>query len=150
MALHFEIEIMRRVDHPSIMKLFEVYEGDEKIYLVLEYIKGENLMDLINKDNFFNEDKIKRVIYNIVVPLQYMHQRDVIHRDIKPENIIVTDTETMSLKLIDLGLSAYDDPSDIYCRQQCGTPGYVAPEMYTEKFNSKIDMFSLGVVLFSM
>ena len=84
-----EIDIMRVVDHPNIIKLYEVYESDRYIHLVLEYLKGGDLLEKIQNKGVYSEKDASFVTFCALQVLDYCHSRNIVHRDLKPENLII-------------------------------------------------------------
>ncbi len=143
-----EINIMRNMNHPNIIKLYEVYEGEFHIYLVLELLKGGELFDRIIKKGHYSEKDASIVIRKLLWALEYLHQKGIMHRDIKPENLILKDDNEYEIKLADFGLAEYEDKKELLFKR-CGTPGYVAPEVLEDKkYDTKVDIFSAGVILY--
>ena len=143
-----EINIMRNLNHPNIIKLYEVYEGEFHIYLVLELLKGGELFDRIIKKGHYVERDASIVIRKLLWALEYLHQKGIMHRDIKPENLILKDDNEYEIKLADFGLAEYEDKKELLFKR-CGTPGYVAPEVLEDKkYDTKVDIFSAGVILY--
>jgi serine/threonine protein kinase len=89
-ALMKEIEIMRKVNHPRIVKLYEVYENDISIFLVLEYLKGGELLQFMRNKGLLTEKDASMVIKSTLEALEYCHRLKIVHRDLKPENLILT------------------------------------------------------------
>ena len=144
-----EISIMRRLQHPHIVKLYEVLATKTKIYFVMEFVKGGELFAKVAKGRF-SEDLSRRYFQQLISAVGYCHSRGVFHRDLKPENLLVD--ENGCLKVSDFGLSAVRDQIrfDGLLHTLCGTPAYVAPEILTKKGydGAKIDVWSCGVILF--
>jgi len=127
-AIINEINILRILDHPNIIKLFEVYYSHEAIHLVFEYLKGGELFEYIEKKGIFTEDEAKNIIEKLVSILKYLHAHDVIHRDLKPENILIANhNDLQTLKIEDFGLSVINKENE---KQfvRCGSHGFVSPE----------------------
>lgn len=144
--LQNEISIMRKIKHPNLAKLHEVYENEEQVYLVMEYLPYGNLLKRVSNNETIKEEKCARFMKSLLETLNYLHANNIVHRDLKLENILMTDELTMEFKIIDFGL-AYNSQS--FEKRKCGSPGYVAPEMLRdEEYNSKIDIFSTGVILY--
>lgn len=141
-----EIRVLRQVDHPSIVKLFYVYETQYCIYLVLEYSPYGDLYKRILQKKTFDEKDSMRFARNLLEVLEYLHSKSIVHRDIKLENIVMSSENDYAFKLIDFGLS--------YCYEQhnsekCGSPGYIAPEVLEGfPYNHKIDVFGAGVLVY--
>lgn len=143
-----EINIMRHVNHPNIIKMYEVYEGEFHVYLVLEVLKGGELFDRIIKKGHYSEKDASVVISKLLWALEYIHDRGIMHRDIKPENLILKDENDFEIKLADFGLAEKLDKKELLFKR-CGTPGYVAPEVLEDKkYDTKCDIYSAGVILY--
>lgn len=143
-----EISIMRNLNHPSVIKLYEVYEGEYHVYLVLELLKGGELFDRIIKKGHYSEKDAAILISKLLWALEYIHERGIMHRDIKPENLILKDENEYDIKLADFGLAEKVDKKELLFKR-CGTPGYVAPEVLEDKkYDTKVDVYSAGVILY--
>uniref|UniRef100_A0A6N2LI45 non-specific serine/threonine protein kinase n=1 Tax=Salix viminalis TaxID=40686 RepID=A0A6N2LI45_SALVM len=144
-----EISIMRKLNHPNIVKIIEVLASKTKIYCVMEYVKGGELFSKIAKGRF-SEDLSRKYFRQLISAVGYCHLRGVFHRDLKPENLLLD--ENGNLKVSDFGLSAVRDQIQLdgLLHTLCGTPAYVAPEILTKKGydGAKIDVWSCGVILF--
>jgi calcium-dependent protein kinase len=148
-ALISEINIMRKLDHPYLLKLHRVYENDKFIHLILDYLPGGDLFHrIIEKSNFSEEDSIK-FMKNLLEALDYMHSLNFIHRDLKPENILLTRLDCdYDFKIADFGLACECKEDQLL---RCGSPGYVAPEILKKMtYNKKVDIFSAGIILYVM
>ena len=143
-----EIGIMRNLNHPNVIKLYEVYEGEFHVYLVLELLKGGELFDRIIKKGHYSEKDAAILISKLLWALEYIHERGIMHRDIKPENLILKDDDEYEIKLADFGLAEKIDKKELLFKR-CGTPGYVAPEVLEDKkYDTKVDVYSAGVILY--
>jgi len=150
-----EIEIMRVLDHENVIKLYEVYETERSIYLVLELIQGKSLQDTLKKSGFKdNEARTINVISSIIDALAYLASKGIMHRDLKPDNILLDKGD--KVKIVDFGLATIIDIPE-YIFKKCGTPGYIAPEVfkYDQKnpntnYDDRCDAFSAGCILFYM
>ncbi|XP_069120082.1 serine/threonine-protein kinase DCLK3-like isoform X2 [Argopecten irradians] len=143
-----EIEIMKDCHHPNIVKLYEEYETVDKIYLVMELVKGGDLFDAITQSVKFGEVDSAHMVKDLCNALFYLHSRSIVHRDLKPENLLVhrNKDSTITLKLADFGL-AMDVKDPIYT--VCGTPTYVAPEILSEiGYGLEVDMWAVGVICY--
>ena len=147
-----EIENLMLLNHPNILKLFEYYyDEEENIYIITEYIRGEELFNKIQELHKFSETDSAIIIKSVLQAITYCHSRGIIHRDLKPENILVpTGTNKIDytlLKIIDFGASVLKkDDGKITFR--FGTPYYIAPEVLQESYNEKCDVWSIGVILY--
>lgn len=149
-ALENEIASLRLLNHPRVSKLFRVYESPRDVCLVQEAIMGAELIERLANRGKFKEATVKVFAQKLLEALNYLHCKGVVHRDLKPENIILTSDENdIEFKIIDFGLSACNTSTRLFDR--CGSPGYVAPEVLGKQpYDSKVDIFSAGVVLYIM
>eukprot|EP01016_Furgasonia_blochmanni_P044391 TRINITY_DN6162_c0_g1_i12.p1 TRINITY_DN6162_c0_g1~~TRINITY_DN6162_c0_g1_i12.p1 ORF type:complete len:538 (-),score=180.00 TRINITY_DN6162_c0_g1_i12:241-1767(-) len=149
LSLINEINIMRRMHHENIIKLYEVYESDNHVNLILELLKGGELFDRIVKKGHYTESDACALMRRLLSALDYMHQRGIMHRDIKPENLILKSNEDdTDIKIADFGLAAFVSSGEQLFKR-CGTPGYVAPEILDDQpYDQKVDVFSAGVILY--
>ena len=147
-----EIENLMLLNHPNILKLFEYYYDEkENIYIITEYIRGEELFNKIQEVHRFSEEDSAVIIKSVLQAITYCHSRGIIHRDLKPENILIPSgnnkIDYTLLKIIDFGASVLKkDDGKISFR--FGTPYYIAPEVLQESYNEKCDVWSIGVILY--
>jgi len=141
---------MRKLENENIIKLHDVYESDNHVYLVLELLHGGELFDRIVKKGQYTEKDACTLMRKLLDALESMHSRGIMHRDIKPENLILKDVENdWNVKIADFGLATFVNPNHEYLFKRCGTPGYVAPEVLADqKYDQKVDVFSCGVILY--
>ena len=150
-SIEREVDILRSLDHPNIVKYFETYEDDFYIHIVMEYIPGYNLFKLLtNKKYFkFTEKEICQIITCLLKAVLFLHHNNIIHRDIKPENILFSvPGDFDALKIIDFGLSIQKNAKND--NRRVGTPYYMAPEMIHGNFVYESDMWSIGVIIYVM
>lgn len=150
-CLLYEIKMMRQMNHPRVLRLHELYEGENFIYCLCELYKGADLLNSIIKKGSQPESKALNIVLQILEALSYMHSKKIIHRDLKPENIIFKGTQdNIDIGLVDLGFATFEeDYRKLFVR--CGTPGYVAPEVLNDKdYNCKADVFSAGIIFYIM
>ncbi len=140
---------MKVLKHPYLVQLFEIFEDNKYIYLILEQVENGELFEMIVKNKKLTEAESARIYFQLVEALEYIHQIKIVHRDLKPENVLLD--ANYNIKLIDFGLS------NIYVSNEklqtaCGSPCYAAPEMILgDKYNAmKVDIWSSGVVLYTM
>lgn len=103
--LRYEIDILKNLTHPNILRLFEVFEDKKYIYLVTEYCEGGELFDEIVSRGKFEEKDAANVIKQVLSAISYCHNQNVCHRDLKPENILIDSKDKNTMKLIDFGTS---------------------------------------------
>ncbi|OMJ70598.1 hypothetical protein SteCoe_31369 [Stentor coeruleus] len=146
-----EIQILKKLNHSNVLKMYEAIDTEDHLYLVLELITGLSLNDYVKKfpERRLAESDACKIFYQILQALEYCHNNDVTHRDIKFDNVLLDYSN--NVKLIDFGFStrmAKDMKTKIFC----GTPSYMAPEIIKkeEYFGPPVDIWACGVVLFGM
>jgi len=145
-----EIAIMKIMDHPNIIKLYESFEDHRNIYLILELCTGGELFDRIIDSGHFTEVQAALVLQNMFRAIFYMHENHICHRDLKPENFLFTTKEPIEkthLKVIDFGLACKFADSQVLTTK-AGTPYYVAPQVLAGKYDQSSDLWSLGVIMY--
>lgn len=150
--LRKEVEIMKILQHDNIVKLHDVFESKDSMYIIMEILNGQDLFKWLDKRDFkLAETTVMEIVHKIAVALYYMHSFGIAHRDLKPENILMTSQgDDAELKLVDFGLSKMIGPTE-NCLEPFGTLSYAAPEVLLQKpYNKKVDVFSLGVIMFMM
>jgi len=146
--LQREISIMRKLDHPNIVKLYDVFDEEKTISLVLEYVRGGELYDEIVKRGSFTEDDACKVIQQVLSATAYLHSNGIAHRDLKPENLLLNSVDKLEVKIADFGLSK-DFTMASAMTTCCGSPSYVAPEVLQQGvYNDLCDVWSIGVILY--
>ena len=144
-----EIDILRSLDHSNIVKYFETYEDENYLHIVMEYIPGDNLFQVLTEklNRKLTERQISKIMSCLLKAVLFLHHNGIIHRDIKPENIVFSDTGNFkSLKLIDFGLSIQQNARKE--KRRVGTPYYMAPEMISGNFVKESDVWSIGVIMY--
>ena len=147
-----EIAILKIVRHNNIIKLYELIETPDKIYMVMEYCNGGELFDYIVSKQHLTERQACRFFQEIINCLEYLHSLNIVHRDIKPENLLLCRMQNkIHLKLIDFGISNIYT-IDKLLSTPCGTTSYAPPEMHKgeEYYGLLSDIWSAGVVLYAM
>jgi len=145
-----EIAIMKLMDHPNIIKLYETFEDHRSIYLVMELCNGGELFDRIIEAGHFTESQAANLMQQIVRAIYYMHENKVCHRDLKPENFLFMSKEAIEkniLKIIDFGLSCKYETGQVLTTK-AGTPYYVSPQVLAGKYDETADLWSCGVIMY--
>ena len=148
-----EISIMSKADHPNIVKLYEIYESNRSLYLIMELCRGGELFKRIThralKKNMYTEKDAAEIIQQIVSGIEYCHNNGICHRDLKPENILYLnddDEKNNPLKIIDFGLSKHFKISKLSSR--VGSVHYISPEVLEHSYTEKCDVWSCGILLY--
>ena len=143
-----EINILKEIDHPNIIKMYEFFEDEKRYYLVTEICKGGELFDEILQRGKFSERDAAVLMKQVLQCINYCHQNNIVHRDLKPENILLeANKEFDQIKIIDFGTSLVYDPNRSL-DEKLGTPYYIAPEVLNKNYDSKCDIWSCGVITY--
>eukprot|EP00586_Coscinodiscus_wailesii_P012894 CAMPEP_0172496342 /NCGR_PEP_ID=MMETSP1066-20121228/85579_1 /TAXON_ID=671091 /ORGANISM="Coscinodiscus wailesii, Strain CCMP2513" /LENGTH=383 /DNA_ID=CAMNT_0013268591 /DNA_START=98 /DNA_END=1249 /DNA_ORIENTATION=- len=148
-ALIDEVNILKEFDHPHIICLYDFFEESSNYYLVMERMTGGELFDRIVAKLYYNEKEARDTCKVLIDAVGYCHQHNVAHRDLKPENLLLSSEDNdYNIKLADFGFAKrVYIPNSL--TTQCGTPGYVAPEILEGMpYDTKADMWSVGVILY--
>ena len=148
-----EINLLKNLDHPNIVKFYDFFEEEDNIYLMMEFLEGCTLKQYIQKTEVISENNARIIIKQLLTALSYLHYAcDICHRDIKPENIMFKEKNDInSLKLLDFGLSLENFESKNYL-ENCGTLVYMAPELLINniKYTKGVDVWSVGIILYML
>ena len=145
-----EIDILKICNHPNIIKLYDVFDTPEYIYIIMEYCSGKDLFSYIEKRNYkLPEPRAANIIHKLSMAIFYIHSYGIIHRDLKPENILMTDnTDNADIRLLDFGLSKIVGPGE-KCTEPYGTLSFVAPEVLKGKpYDKSVDLWSIGIIAY--
>lgn len=105
-----ELQMLQKLSHPNIMHVQELLESDENYYIVTELLHGGELFERLLEVKNYNESKAAHIIYQVLLAVNYMHRHKMVHRDLKPQNILISNLETLEVKLADFGFSCVFDP----------------------------------------
>ncbi|KAJ8415296.1 hypothetical protein AAFF_G00422760 [Aldrovandia affinis] len=147
-----EIEILKKIDHPCLIKTEDFFQTDESYYIVLELMEGGELFDRVKAKKQLDESIAKLYFYQMLLAVKYLHSQGIIHRDLKPENVLLaSDNDICLIKITDFNQSKILEETSLM-RTLCGTPTYLAPEVFTDAvtvgYGRAVDCWSLGVLLF--
>jgi len=145
--LDSEVAVFLGMDHPHVARLFDVYETDEYLHLVMECLEGGELFDRVTERKRYSEQDAAEAARQMLLALNYLHSHGIVHRDLKLENFLYDFKHGDHLKLIDFGFSKVWDPN-IKMHVSCGTLSYVAPEVLDKSYTKQCDLWSLGVIAF--
>ncbi|RUO95298.1 kinase-like domain-containing protein, partial [Jimgerdemannia flammicorona] len=157
------------ISHPNIVRLLNDMETEHYLCLLLEYVPGGELFDLVERmhenddkegegddtDKGMDEATVRRLFLQLVDAVEWLHERNVVHRDLKLENVLVTDRtnpSTTNLKLTDFGLARVIDPANPTLTTRCGSEEYAAPEIIKNQGydGRRTDVWALGIILYAM
>ena len=143
-----EFNFLSQLDHPSILRVFGLYEDKLHFYVVMEYCEGGELFTLLSQRKSFSEGDAAKLMYQLLSATAYCHEKKVIHRDLKPENILLEgQKDELEIKIADFGSSAF---LDVHGRLNgvFGSPYYLAPEVLSQCYNEKCDLWSIGIIMY--
>eukprot|EP00533_Pseudo-nitzschia_delicatissima_P016023 CAMPEP_0197279372 /NCGR_PEP_ID=MMETSP1432-20130617/20001_1 /TAXON_ID=44447 /ORGANISM="Pseudo-nitzschia delicatissima, Strain UNC1205" /LENGTH=419 /DNA_ID=CAMNT_0042745905 /DNA_START=55 /DNA_END=1314 /DNA_ORIENTATION=+ len=147
-----EISALKRLrEGPYIVRLLDVFRGPEQTFLVMEQMKGGDLLERLVEKEVFSENQSRRISRKLIEAVVYCHKKEIAHRDIKLENILLADhIDDTKIKLADFGCAHPFVPGEKSLRTLCGSPQYAAPELYMHEngYDEKCDIWSIGVVIF--
>jgi len=147
--LKMEVDILKKVNHPNIIALKELFDTPDKLYLVMELVTGGELFDKIVEKGSYTEAEASQLVRKIVSAVDYLHSIDIVHRDLKPENLLLKSADNdLEVALADFGLSKIVG-QQMMMQTACGTPSYVAPEVLNASgYGKEVDMWSIGVITY--
>jgi len=145
--IQMEVEVFLSMDHPHVARLFDVYESEGSLALVMECLEGGELLDRAIELEGFSERDAAHAVYQMLLALNYIHSHGMVHRDIKLENWLYDTVGGNHLKLIDFGFSKVW-AHNTKMKANCGTLSYIAPEVLNQSYTNQCDMWSLGVCAF--
>ncbi|CAG9326197.1 unnamed protein product [Blepharisma stoltei] len=142
-----EIQVLKTLDHPNILKVFQIFEDKKYFYIVMEFCAGGELFNKITSKGHFSERETAHIIYQLLSAVTYCHSKNIIHRDLKPENILLEEVNgELTIKVADFGSSVFFSKNKI---KGCfGSVYYIAPEVLENSYNELCDEWSCGVILY--
>ena len=149
-----EIDILKKLSHPNIVRIYEFYESNNCFYIINEFCPEGELYDYINNSKL-NEQQLAVIFYQVFSGLKYLHENNILHRDLKPENILISkkekdlldDEEYFWIQIIDFGTAKIFE-NDKNENSIVGSAYYIAPEVLNKDYNEKCDTWSVGVILY--
>ncbi|XP_067333925.1 serine/threonine-protein kinase BRSK2 isoform X4 [Channa argus] len=149
MKVEREIAILKLIEHPHVLKLYDVYENNKYLYLVLEHVSGGELFDYLVKKGRLTPKEGRKFFRQIISALDFCHSHSICHRDLKPENLLLD--EKNNIRIADFGMASLQ-VGDSLLETSCGSPHYACPEVIRgEKYDGRrADVWSCGVILFAL
>ena len=143
-----EINNLKDLDHPNILKMYEFFEDEKRYYIVTDICKGGELFDEIVARGKFSERDAAMLMKQVLSCINYCHKNSIVHRDLKPENILLEQNKEFDqIKIIDFGTSlVFDENKKL--DEKLGTPYYIAPEVLAKNYGAKCDIWSCGVITY--
>lgn len=161
-SMQTEVTIMKKLDHPNVVKLQELFETEDKTWMVMELANGGELMKALGELDVFSEQRVAALFKHILLGVKYLHSKGVVHRDLKMDNLLYSKDEegNVTPKITDFGLSAITIKREESSAKQSkqlhtlkdmwGTAEYFAPEVYRRAYGFQADIWALGCLLFEM
>ncbi|CAM9494431.1 unnamed protein product [Pylaiella littoralis] len=146
-----EVRILRLLQHSNVVSIHQFFQDDpEYYYMVMEYMSGGELFDRIVQKTYYNEEEARNLCRVLLDSVRYCHELGIVHRDLKPENILLASKhDDASIKLADFGFACSVLNGKV--TTQCGSPGYVAPEILKAMpYGTSVDMWSIGVIIYTL
>lgn len=144
-----EFEILKSLSHENIIKVFCTYSTESYVFIFMEYIKEELLSKLLEKE-YFSEQETKQIMKQLLSVADYLHSQGLVHRDMKLENILIKEqTDGYLVKVIDFGQAVSFEEGQTLTKV-CGSLFYLPPEVMMRSYNHKCDIWSLGVICYSL
>lgn len=148
-TVFLEVEILKTLDHPNIVKVYEYFEDEQNYYIVMEYCKGGDVFGKLEDEGTFTERYAAKTMKFLLSGLCYLHSVQIVHRDIKPENLLISSKESFeeySIKIIDFNISTRKSTAKL--NEVTGTTDFMAPEVFRGIYDEKCDVWSAGVILY--
>ncbi|CAI2174692.1 5568_t:CDS:2 [Funneliformis geosporum] len=150
--LSTELDVLKQVNHPNIVKLHDLYESKEGVYIITDLASGGELFNQLLLKGSYTEQDAANLVKQILEGVAYLHDHEIVHRDLKPENLLFKDkSDDARLMITDFGLSKILKTDNDVLMTACGTPGYVAPEVLLQTGHGKpVDIWSIGVITYTL
>ncbi|KZT65662.1 Pkinase-domain-containing protein [Daedalea quercina L-15889] len=149
LSIEREIVVMKLIEHPNIMRLYDVWETSSELYLILEYVEGGELFDYLCEKGRLETSEALGFFQQIITAVRYCHRFNIAHRDLKPENLLLDNDK--NIKVVDFGMAAWQGKAELL-QTSCGSPHYAAPEvvMGLTYNGASADIWSCGVILYAL
>ncbi|KAI9635899.1 serine/threonine-protein kinase [Dioszegia hungarica] len=149
LGIEREIVIMKLIDHPNVLNLYDVWETSSELYLIMEYVPGGELFDYLVKRGRLPVSEALHYFQQIIHAVDYCHRFNICHRDLKPENLLLD--KDKNIKVADFGMAAWE-AGERMLETSCGSPHYASPEIVAGKayHGSSSDIWSCGIILFAL
>lgn len=144
-----EMTLLKNLNHPNIIKAYEIYEDSMKFYIALEYCEGGSLYTKLRAIKKIPQLEVADIACQIFLGVSYLHDKGIIHRDLKPENILLTGNCDYSIKIADFGSACLKNEAKSL-NGIAGTPYYLAPDVLKDAYDEKVDIWSIGIMLFQL
>ena len=142
-----EVDILKTLDHPNVLKVYEYFEDERNYYIVMEYCKDGDLYDELKSVGKFDEETAAKIMGQVFSGISYIHRKNVVHRDIKLDNILISEkSKEICIKIIDFHIATFSMGKRL--SKVTGTTNYIAPEVIKESYTEKCDMWSCGVIMY--
>lgn len=143
-----EVDLLRSLKHPNIVRVWDVYETAHYFYVVMDLCRGGELFDMINELDRLPENDTAVIAKQLLGGIDYMHSKSVMHRDIKAENVLLTEwSATAVVKIIDFGIAAKFQRGEMFDKIS-GSPQYMAPELVGQRYDYRVDMWAFGILMY--
>lgn len=143
-----ELEVMRMIDHPNLIKYYSAFEDGKYLHIVMELCSGGDLLEKLSSEGFIDEGQVRIIMRKLMLAVHHLHRVTICHRDLKPDNFLFASKAAgAEIKIIDFGMSI-KQPDLQQMSSFVGTPYYLAPEVIAGNYGLECDIWSLGVVMF--
>eukprot|EP00299_Pterocystis_sp_00344_P014003 c6923_g1_i2.p1 GENE.c6923_g1_i2~~c6923_g1_i2.p1 ORF type:complete len:560 (+),score=111.15 c6923_g1_i2:30-1682(+) len=148
--LQSEVSLLKSFDHPNVVKLYDVENTENHLFLIMEHCAGGDLAEFLKVHGKCSEELARNIISQLAAGLSFMRSKNVIHRDIKPQNLLLTDSPSPVVKIADFGFARIMKEG-MMAVTMCGSPLYMAPEvMQYKSYDAKVDLWAVGAVLYEL
>ncbi|KAH0481796.1 MAG: uncharacterized protein KVP18_003160 [Porospora cf. gigantea A] len=151
--IRIEIDTLKLLDHPNVLKVYDIYNNNDKFYVIMENCRGDEFGKRFDKmfanNQIPTEAYVNEMMHQILSALNYIHAHKVVHKDLKPQNILFIDESPGSeIKIIDFGLAEHFASSDDVLTRVAGSTPYMAPEVFTGEYDKRCDLWSVGCIMY--